>query len=126
MAVRKRMLLIAAALGLLAVAAALLPFLLRADGPISERNHLRVRPGTSRAEVEALYGGPPGDYRTPGARGVLIKVGKEPGVDWQHWFGDAGTAAVGFDAQGRVVNTRFMTAPVPDSFFTRALRRLGL
>jgi hypothetical protein len=82
--------------------------------------------GLMQLQVEERLGGPPGDYRAARNRGWAVKVAPEPGVDWQYWYGDAGVAVVGFDGQNRVTTAQFLTAPIPESFFVRFRRWLGL
>jgi hypothetical protein len=90
-------------LGAVALAAALLLPRWLADGPgIAWANYCRIRTGMSRAEVEALLGGPPGGYCTE--RTILIEDPSlpPPPDDGEIWAGDDGGVIVVFDAGGQV------------------------
>ena len=77
----------------------------------AEHFHL-VRPGMPRAEVEALLGGPPGDYgRRPersawmSCEGFARPGGWPAGSREEKWSDDDCQLEVVFDAGGRVVAT---------------------
>jgi hypothetical protein len=75
--------------------------------------HCKIKTGMSRAEVEALFGVPPGDYRTkenylslsppPSDMMFGTRVWPPPGSVAEEWEGDAGKFLVAFDPAGRVV-----------------------
>ncbi len=65
----------------------------------------QVRVGMTRAEVEQLLGGPPGDYcRYPGGGMTITTEGVRapPGSVEQIWFDERNRFEVWFDAEGRV------------------------
>jgi hypothetical protein len=79
-----RRLLLAAAL---APAACLLLLALRpAPPPIRRANLDQIRPGMDRADVAALLGGPPGDYRRRArvfdATAVVVPAGQPPADEY--------------------------------------------
>jgi hypothetical protein len=98
-------------LGLLAVAGAILlwQFLAPAapDRGLAHCNYTLVRVGMSQAEVEALLGGPPGNYGryADGETGMTMEgyAGRPPGAAERIWCDDAHRFEVYFDAKGRVV-----------------------
>jgi hypothetical protein len=108
---------------------------------ITRENCERIREGMSLAEVEAILGGPPGDYRTvltqwdsngeaylshppvydPGCAGnpsVPIPV-SEPAM----WEGNTGIAFVDFSTQGAESPTFHKTCEVPQSRLDNLLWR---
>lgn len=115
-------LLLAADLGLLA--------LRLSPSPINAASLDRIRPGMTRAEVEALLGGPPGDYRRRGAvydaLAVVVPDG-QPEADkytsegTEEWLGDRMLIAVRFD-RGDRVELAYGVLPDPPAWY-RALRR---
>src|SRR5262249_20566464 len=96
-------------LGLSALATALL--LRHLGGPtlgrrLAVENYPRVRVGMPQAEVEALLGGPPGNYSRP-AGGEAARTGEgftgPPESAERVWRDDANRFEIYFDAEGRVV-----------------------
>jgi hypothetical protein len=87
--------------------------------PIDWEHFERIKQGMSQAEVEAILGGPPGDFRTE-------NVGYPPnvtcweygGARWGCWAGDQGIIAVGLDQHGEVARRGFGDA---DGFPPRSL-----
>jgi hypothetical protein len=82
-----------------------------APSPIGRAGLGKIRPGMRRAEVEALLGGPPGDYRCEGAvyeaTAVEAPGWHPPTADYsldgaEEWRGDRMLIAVKFDRDGRV------------------------
>ena len=66
----------------------------------------RVRPGMSLAEVEALMGGPPGNYGRGLEQGMSLEgVLVPPGTVERAWADDGARYEVYFDPAGRVVVT---------------------
>jgi hypothetical protein len=130
-AVRKRLLIVA---GVALAAAVIVPAALElpayrqklARGRLIDPAHCkRIKAGMSRAEVEAILGGPPGDFRTENV-GFLVSI---PAGDWvvsversESWVGDEGRIAVVFDEQGRVRGRGFgeATRPTPPSLTEQA------
>ncbi len=108
-----------------------------------------LREGMTRAEVQAVLGGPPGDYRTGPTRAAPMPPMRffpekwpprgqwewQPRIpkDWDipperstdRWDGDSVTITVGFDDEGRAVCGRYVTASkVGQSSFDAFLWRL--
>jgi hypothetical protein len=81
----------------------------------------------TEAEVAALLGGPPGDYRV-GSRAMTFAVGLAPaeGNTIKEWRGDQGLAMIEFGPDGRVAVVHFMPAPTQDSLLDRILDLFGL
>src|SRR5947209_5208858 len=97
-------LILGAAAALLFVAGCVIVLCLpRPECPVHSASAARVIPGMTRAEVEAILGGPPGDYRVR-SRAVTIDVALAPvpGRVLEKWRGDAGIALVQFGPDGRV------------------------
>ena len=72
----------------------------------------------TRAQVEAILGGPAGDYRTPPLRppDEALLAALPPGERWQ---GDRHSVYVAFDAGGRVVRvTGFYPGLMPSTWYT--------
>jgi hypothetical protein len=59
----------------------------------------RIKIGMTRAEVEHVLGGPPGDYRTRDT--IILYLHLRSGI-WYEWQGDGGMILVEFDEDGRV------------------------
>jgi hypothetical protein len=59
----------------------------------------RLQVGMTRAEVEQILGGPPGDYRT---RDSITPYLQLQDGSWDEWQGDGGMILVEFDEGGRV------------------------
>jgi hypothetical protein len=97
-------------IGLLAVAllllGALLPLVVPRHCPVNRVACERIKEGMTEAEVHAILGGPPGDYRT---RPVCADIGRGGGISWSMWFGDEGDAWVWLD-RGVVRSTMFREA----------------
>jgi outer membrane protein assembly factor BamE (lipoprotein component of BamABCDE complex) len=70
----------------------------------------RVQVGMTRAQVEHVLGGPPGDYRTRDSftRNVGLYY-----VFWDEWKGDGGMILVEFDGNGRVCDKEHFDHFVP-------------
>jgi hypothetical protein len=98
-----------ALIGLLAAAlvlfGALLPLVLPRHCPVNRAACERIEKGMTQAEVYAILGGPPGDYRTtpPGLKLPVGGLHDHPGVQW---LGDEGDAWVEFE-HGVVTSTSF-------------------
>lgn len=89
----------------LLLAGALVPVAFPRPSPVTLTTVERVKGGMTQAEVEAILGGPPGDYRT---RPTDVEVDTAPllSARTEVWEGDEGTVAVSF-LGGRVVRTEF-------------------
>jgi outer membrane protein assembly factor BamE (lipoprotein component of BamABCDE complex) len=120
---------VAVALGLAAVVGIVLARH-RAGPHIDRAAYDRIEPGMTQAQVEAVLGGPPGDY---GARDLEDYVqtggaGQLPGVGRvAHWLGKTAFVGVEFDDRGVVTGkelTEIQEQGAPA--LVRLLRRLGL
>ena len=126
-AMNKRRLLTLMTIGVLALlACAALLFLLPKPIDVTEASCGRIQPGMTRTEVEAILGGPPGDYET-GKRGIVLDrygngVLMEEGR-MEEWGGDEGFLQIGFDENDSVLWTRFVSAGRRRTFIERWLRR---
>jgi hypothetical protein len=103
--------------------------------PVDRAAFERVEEGMTRAEVHAILGGPPGDYRTgpeaPAWGGVLSEGSDGRIVEF--WVGDEGTVMVHFyvsgPRKGTVILAKFVDASVrkhgPVEQVRWRLRKLG-
>jgi hypothetical protein len=103
---------------------------------INEETYARIQKGMQRPEVEALLGGPPGDYRhrlrgdkvySPLDSDVPANIGKGSGLGLAEWWGDEYVIFLWVDAQGRVagkaLNQPLETKPRP--WWDRARAAIG-
>ena len=67
--------------------------------PINRANFERIQEGMTCADVEAILGGPPGDYTTPFDLPLARSFGMQRVTAW---FGDEGCVGIKFDDEGRV------------------------
>jgi hypothetical protein len=74
----------------------LLPLLLPWHCPVNWAASERIKEGMTRAEVEAILGGPPGDYRTR-PEGFIFEIPRTSMQVSERWYGDEGKVDVGFD-----------------------------
>jgi hypothetical protein len=96
---------------------------------VTRANCERIKPGMTRAQVEKVFGGPEGDYRTrPGAEsdpGIFMPI---PTVTEEVWWGDVGHVYVTFTPGGVVALAKFVEAapnnPGPVAVATWRLKRL--
>jgi hypothetical protein len=79
--------------------------------PISAEGIRSVTPGLVRGDVEALFGGPPGDRRPQAERGWSVMSTLPDGKSPEIWYGGDGAALVLFDGDGRVLFANFIEAP---------------
>jgi hypothetical protein len=98
----------------------------RRVSPVNAASAARVQVGMTQAEVAAIFGGPPGDYRV-GSRAMDFDVGLAPlpGNTLQRWRGDDGLALIQFGPDGRVIHAEFIPPPEM-SLLDRLLDMLGL
>src|SRR5262245_50075207 len=79
----------------------------------------RIEEGMSQAEVEAILGGPPGDYRTvtadPDLTGWRLGSGRRRTV--VSWLGDEGSIEAGFGRSGFLVTKEFDKSTPPNLGF---------
>ena len=120
---RKRALLFVAAVVLLACVALTAWMLLRPADPISETSARAIRNGMERPAVEALLGGPPGDYRSAGNQEWRLGMPARPGLTPMFWFGDGGAVLVYFNAEGRAEFSEFIPAPTFSNTVSQLFRR---
>lgn len=96
--------------GLLCVVGLLLALVTPARCPVTAA-FARIEEGMTAAEVEAILGGPPGDYRTiPPPRtsfSLGVSLGGYSMVIEKDWQGNEGDVLVGFDDTGHVVRKDF-------------------
>jgi hypothetical protein len=87
---------------LLVLGGALLPLLFPRSSKVTRANFDRIEMGMSRAEVEALFGGPPGDYRTRPVTISRISTWSTSisVLHAESWSGDEGDAVIYFDGGG--------------------------
>lgn len=89
---------------LLALAACLAAWLwLARPGTVRLANHWHLQGRETLAEVEAILGGPPGDYSTtPGNPGATrFRLNTRVGDRSRIWISDEGIVIVHFDEEGR-------------------------
>jgi hypothetical protein len=102
----------------------LLPLMLPYRSPVTRAAYERIEDGMTQAEVEAILGGPPGDYRTRPGISMDPLVRSPSGLNEQWWRGDEGEIIVGFDA-GTVRSVSFYeTEPLACGPFALAWWRL--
>jgi hypothetical protein len=91
---------------------------------VSREDFSRIEKGMSREEVEAIIGGPPGDYTT---RYYFPPPLGSHYIRWQTWVGDGGMILVRFDEMGRVYGTEHFEVYLLDkpSFYERVRVWLG-
>jgi hypothetical protein len=116
---RKRLLVLA---GIAVAAAVMVPAALEvhtyrqmlARGRLIDQEHCeRIQKGMRQDEVEAILGGPPGDFTTqPVAFGVPCLTGL-PRLRWEHWVGNRAMILVRFDEQDRVQLVWLSDDPIP-------------
>jgi hypothetical protein len=106
-----------AVFALLTYSAALLTAWLVAVYPfVSAATYAEIDPGMTAAEVEAVFGGPPGDYRSSIKLGVgasnmhPTNIAVPGAVGWKEWVCDEGRIWIWFDADERVVLKHFSTS----------------
>jgi hypothetical protein len=91
----------------------LLPLMLPYRSPVTRAAYERIEEGTTQDEVEALLGGPPGDYRTRPAVNNLRLYAPSSGALVRRselWNGDEGDIIVTYGDGGRVYSTHFNEA----------------
>jgi hypothetical protein len=90
------------------------PLLFPRVSKITEATFHRIEDGMALAEVEALLGGPAGDYTTgPTVTELVLRTGYHPiwaSAAMPEWRGDDGVIAVGVDKVGRVTGAEWTNA----------------
>jgi hypothetical protein len=79
--------------------------------PVNRAAYDRIEVGMTPAQVQAILGGPPGDYRT---RLVMTNLKSGGGLPWSVWQGDEGEVWVSFEG-GVVRYTAFREAVPSDA-----------
>jgi hypothetical protein len=93
-------------------------------------NYRCIQVGMTRAQVEAILGGPPGNYCRPGQplRGLKPRALADPEI--RQWIGSSLIVSVIFDGKGRVSGKMFagggpcLPMAEPDPSLLDRLRRL--
>ncbi len=109
-----------------ALALAVAGWLFRPQPPettITRANVQKVKKGMSRAEVEALLGGPPRD-EADGSRWVVWLGGRHPEADFVRWVGPEAAAGARFDGEDIVLVADTGVVVVPHRSYLDMLRRL--
>jgi hypothetical protein len=99
------------------------------SGGINRMSVLRIQPGMSHEDVDAVIGLPYGDHcSTPhnstfllGTRILAMHNGQG---EARYWYGDTGTITVYFDGDGRVTKRHFSSST--RSFFDSVYRWIGI
>jgi SmpA / OmlA family len=76
-------------------------------------NYEKIRRGMNEQEVEAILGGPPGDYTT-GPWRVELREAWDKGHTRRLWISDSGRIAVFFDQQGLARSAAFVELHVDE------------
>ncbi len=131
---RRRAIAVPVAASLLALAAGLWWFLAGAQVNTGPAAYGRIRLGMTRAEAEAVFGGPAGDYTEgavfyrkgdPGARGES-RPGAALGQS-ECWVTSRGCITLTFDGEGRVADKHFTpTYPSRRDWLARLRAILGI
>ena len=142
MAPKRKLRWVGAAIATLALCAAAAWFLWPACRPITAETYERLRPGMTRAEVEAMLGSPGRtrqdfshwlNNRSPtiGSGSDLLNLQRLNG-EWvqpriKYWYQDTGIIIVRFDDDNRVADKQFLTVRVSTSrqMVVRLLERIG-
>jgi hypothetical protein len=125
---RKRVLMWAGLLVVLAGAGMAGMVLLWPCSSINRNTFEKVKPGMSLAEVKALFHVPAGDYTSrPVELPTFHSHEAAPGTDLKFWAGDDGLIIVEFDPHERVTTAEFYEVRlVPQSLLDRLRHWLGL
>jgi hypothetical protein len=75
---------------------------------MNEATFDRVEVGMSEADVNALLGGPAGDYTTMNVLQAPVRPMGRTGTTPTGWFGNEGTIVIGFDEDRRVAWKQFI------------------
>lgn len=84
----------------------------------------RIRPGMSQKEVEAILGGPPGDYgpESVASESVCVVVPEPPNRE-ETWNAGYVAVSVLFDADGKAVQARESRCVVGEESWPDTMRR---
>jgi hypothetical protein len=111
-----------AVLGLVTLSAAFLTAWLVAAYPfVSAASYGCIDQGMTAADVEAVFGGPPGDYRSSARLRAGFSnmhptnIAVAGAVGWREWVCDEGRIWIWFDGEERVVFKHFMAWSVVSS-----------
>jgi hypothetical protein len=111
----KRRLLLWAGAAYLGLSVFCLTSLFRPKPAITKGRYERIQDGMTEPEVEAILGGPSGDYTS---RPIVVAMSGTMFRRW--WVGDDAIITVGLDLEGRVVQKEFHELPAepfPEKFF---------
>jgi|SRR5262245_16663444 len=84
------------------------------SAPVAERVG-RIRPGMTQAEVDAVLGGPPGDYSTYPGKGLGGPPSPPRVGFYADWRWNEGFLRVHFDDTGRVIRPYYAADPPPSA-----------
>lgn len=137
---RRRLLVLFCVFALLVIGAGLAAVLFRPTHRINRENCEQIEVGMMQQQVEALLGGPPGDYRTgevaldlrevdDGFHSIMTSMEVLLGErrfrhEW--WQGDKGTLWVCFDEDDRVIAKNLTPGRSTSTFWAKVRRGLGL
>jgi hypothetical protein len=122
----RRLLLLILPAGLVALAIAI--WVLWPRTAINRENFEKIHRGMAVAEVEAILGGPPGDYGSGSEapyNDLFIPSGNRL-IAGEEWIGPEAVITVAFDQTGRVRNTQILERGGRDPLWTRFRHWLGL
>jgi hypothetical protein len=122
MRARRRLLLLGVPAAVVTVA--LVAWLLWPRGTANTReNAAKIQPGMARAEVEALLGGPAGDYTA--GRYAAAPEPVAVGSPFSEWLGEECSVLVSFDEGGRVARSQVRPVIHLDTLGNRFRRWFG-
>jgi hypothetical protein len=125
---KKRLLLILDGVVLAVAVIAVVVLLLWPENPrlargrlISWEHYEQIKKGMSQDEVEAILGGPPGDFST-NLRFFIRLDGFDAKPSWERWTGDEACIEVHFGEDGKVEGKSFQQGMGPGQFQLVRLR----
>lgn len=97
---------------LLLVLGAALPLVLPWRSPVTRASSELIQPGMTRAVVEQLLGGPPGDYRTRPPPPFVLRIAFDSSgrIVREQWEGHEGITTVSFYDDGTVHDASYEEA----------------
>jgi hypothetical protein len=80
--------------------------------PVTRVAFDRIQTGMTQAEVEAILGGPPGDYRTRPMDPIYENHrSTDPEIEPLQWWGDEGEVLLTVESRGVVLSKDFYAVP---------------